>query len=202
MNIIGQYPEIRTYKDGRVEAIRFVLDGGITDVEIEQLKQEHEGYSGVLEHYLTLFAPPVDIEEVVAEKDGIISALGQTLRVVADELPDEQASKFPNLYHEMKYDGSLIKAGTRINWQGQLKRASVDLWDREDQNPSQAPTLWVDLNYFQGRRIIPEVITATLAFSKGEVGYWPADQKFYKAKRDGVVHTPAQYMADWEEVTE
>lgn len=193
----------RDYQGKMVDTVNVYLEGGVlTETALDELKAQHPGYTEVLMSSLVLFKPPEDIETELAEKNELISALGQTLRVVADELPDEQASKFPNLYHEMKYDGSLIKAGTRINWQGQLKRASVDLWDREDQNPSQAPTLWVDLNYFQGRRIIPEVITTTLAFSKGEVGYWPADQKFYKAKRDGVVHTSAQYMADWEEVTE
>ncbi len=194
MNIIGQYPEIRTYRDGRVEAIRFVLEGGITEAEIEQLKQDNQGYTGVLEHYLTLFVPPVDAEEVAAEKDVIIhSALAY--------LPDQDASRFIEHTPTLKGDGALVKVGTRINWDGALKRAAVDLWDREDQNPDNAPTLWEDINYHKGYRVIPEVITAGLAFAKNEIGYWPPDGNLYRAINNATVWTPTAYPAGWEKVT-
>jgi len=38
-----------------------------------------------------------------------------------------------------------------------------------------------------------------LAFALGEIGYWQG--AFYKALREGVVYTPAQYPQDWEVVT-
>ena len=42
-------------------------------------------------------------------------------------LPDKEASEGVQLFPKMKYDGMLIKGGTRINWNGNLKRAAVDL---------------------------------------------------------------------------
>ena len=120
---------------------------------------------------------------------------------IAVDLPDNLASKHPSLYSELKQDGALIPAGTRIRWNGVVKKAAVDLWDTAQNTPDAAPTLWEDLNYYQGYRIIPEVITATLAFNKDEVGYWPPSDKFYRAVRPGVVYNPSVYPADWEEVT-
>ena len=40
---------------------------------------------------------------------------------------DETASRAVEFHPVMKYDGSLIPHGTRINWHGKLKRATVDL---------------------------------------------------------------------------
>lgn len=98
----------------------------------------------------------------------------------------------------MKYDGSLIPAKTRINWHGTLKRASVDIWDTESNNPDNAPTLWEDIAYRDGFRIIPEVITATLAFAEGECGWW--GDTLYRSKVNGNVYTPATYPDNWETV--
>lgn len=47
-------------------------------------------------------------------------------------LDDKEASEEPTLSESMKYDDTLIEAGTRINWNGVLKRAAVALWDREE----------------------------------------------------------------------
>lgn len=111
---------------------------------------------------------------------------------------DAVASRAVEFHPEMKYDGSLIPAKTRINWQGKLKRASVDIWDTEQNNPDNAPTLWEDISYKNGFRIIPEVITATLAFSDGECGWW--EDKLYRSKVNGNVYTPVVYPANWEEM--
>lgn len=90
----------------------------------------------------------------------------------AQSLPDDEASKGVVLHCGLKGDGSLIKAGTRINFNGVLKRAAVDLWDTPENTPDKAPTLWEDVLYKDGFRIIPNVITAGLKFSKGEKGWW------------------------------
>lgn len=111
---------------------------------------------------------------------------------------DATASRAVEFHPEMKYDGSLIPAKTRINWHGKLKRASVDIWDREENNPDNAPTLWEDIAYRDGFRIIPEVITATLAFSEGEYGWW--GDTLYRSKVNGNVYTPAVYPANWEQM--
>lgn len=113
-------------------------------------------------------------------------------------LDDATASTAAVLFPRMKYSGELIKVGTRINWNGVIKRASVDLWDTEANNPDNSPTLWSDLDYREGYRIIPETITVSTAFSEGEYGWW--GDVLYKSKVDSNVYTPAVYPANWEEV--
>ena len=111
---------------------------------------------------------------------------------------DATASRAVEFHPEMQYNGSLIPAKTRINWKGKLKRAAVDLWDTEANNPDNAPNLWEDIAYRDGFRIIPEIITATLAFSEDEYGWWK--DKLYKSKVNGNCYTPDVYPAIWEEV--
>lgn len=114
-------------------------------------------------------------------------------------IPDDAtASRAVEFHPGMKYDGSLIPAGTRINWNGKLKRAAVDLWDTKENSPENAPALWEDIAYRDGIRIIPEVITATLAFKEGELGWW--GDTLYRSKVNGNVYTPAVYPANWEVV--
>ena len=111
---------------------------------------------------------------------------------------DATASRAVEFHPEMQYDGSLINAGTRIRWGKGLKRASVDIWDTKENNPDNAPTLWEDIAYRDGFRVIPEVITATLAFAENEYGWW--GDKLYRSKVSGNVHTPAVYPDNWEAV--
>lgn len=113
-------------------------------------------------------------------------------------LDDAQASQAASLFPGLKGDGTLVKAGTRIRWQGVVKRAAVDLWDTAENDPDNAPTLWEDLGYLDGIRIIPETITAGLAFAKGEQGWW--DGVLYESLIDSNVWTPAAYPAGWKEV--
>ena len=115
-------------------------------------------------------------------------------------LDDATASTVIPLFGGMKYDGALIQAGTRINWNGALKRAAVDLWDGADSNPDNAPALWEDVMYLSGIWIIPEIITAGLAFSNGERGWW--GDVLYESKADNNVYTPEQYAEWWEVVEE
>ena len=114
----------------------------------------------------------------------------------AVSLDDATASTVIPLYPAMRYDGSLIRAGTRINWNGTLKRAAVDLWDGEGSNPDNAPDIWEDILYRDGYRIIPEVITVGLAFADGEKGWW--GDVLYKSKQNANVYTPEQYPDGWE----
>lgn len=118
---------------------------------------------------------------------------------MATSLDDQTASTAATLFPCMKYDGKLIRAGTRINWNGVVKKAAVDLWDRPENNPDNAPVLWADLLYKDGYRIIPEVITVTTAFSNGEIGLWTDGLK-YRSKKDSNVYTPAVRPEDWEKV--
>lgn len=124
----------------------------------------------------------------------------QALVALRDSATDEQAVDAVALYPTMKYDGSLVKNGTRINWNGKLKRAAVDLWDCEENNPDNAVTLWEDINSSGGYREIPETITVGLAFAKGECGWW--NGKLYRSLIDSNTHNPDQYAAGWELVEE
>ena len=108
---------------------------------------------------------------------------------------DAQASSAVSVYPTLKQDGSLIKSGTRINYNGTIIRAAVDLYDTETNSPENAPTLWETLNYKDGYRIIPEVITVGTAFSKGELGWWK--DELYKSLVDSNVYTPSQYAPNW-----
>lgn len=122
------------------------------------------------------------------------------LRAVIEQstqfLDDATASTVPTLFRRLKEDGSLISAGTRINWNGGIKRAAVDLWDTEANNPDNAPTLWEDIQYRDGYRVIPEVITAGLAFALGEYGWW--GDTLYRSKIAANTYTPEQYPDGWE----
>ena len=117
--------------------------------------------------------------------------------VAGRELVDDKtASIAPELFPGLKQDSSLIKVGTRIKWNGTLKRAAVDLWDTMENDPDNAPALWEDIQYRLGYRIIPETITVGLAFSEGECGWW--GDVLYKSKVNANVYTPEQYAPNWE----
>lgn len=121
------------------------------------------------------------------------------LRLVIEQavisLDDKAASEAAPLFPSLKRDSSLIKSGTRINWNGVVKRAAVDLWDTEENNPDNAPTLWEDLNYKNGYRVIPATITVGTAFAKDECGWW--GDVLYKSLMDANVYTPDAYPAGW-----
>ena len=117
----------------------------------------------------------------------------------AASLDDKTASTAATLFPRLRQDGALVKSGTRINWNGTIKQAAVDLWDTAENNPDNAPTLWADIQYRNGYRIIPETITVTTAFADGEYGWW--GDTLYRSKVGSNVYTPAQYADNWEAVT-
>ena len=118
------------------------------------------------------------------------------IETAAASLDDKTASTAPTLFPRLRQDSSLIKAGTRINYNGNIKRAAVDLWDTEANNPDNAPTLWEDILYRDGYRIIPDVITVGTAFALDELGWW--GDKLYKSLLSANVYTPEQYPNGWE----
>ena len=120
----------------------------------------------------------------------------QNILISSSSLDDKTASQTPELFGKLNYNSELIKVGTRINWRGVLKRAAVDIWDREENDPDHAPQLWEDILYKNGIRIIPDVITAGTAFQKDEFGYWGND--LYKSLIDNNVWTPDAYPSGWE----
>ena len=116
----------------------------------------------------------------------------------AVSLDDKTASTAASLFPRLKADGSLVSVGTRINWNGTIKKAAVDLWDTNENNPNNAPGLWQDIAYKEGYRIIPDTITVTTAFAKGECGWW--NGVLYRSLLDANVYTPAAYPQGWEKV--
>ena len=117
----------------------------------------------------------------------------------AESLDNQTVSTAPTLLRKLKQDGKLVSAGTRINWGGTIKRAAVDLWDTIENTPDATPTLWEDIDYRDGYRVIPATITAGTAFALDELGWWGG--KLYKSKLAANVYTPEQYPAGWEEQT-
>ena len=113
-------------------------------------------------------------------------------------LDDATASTAPEMFPRLKGNGELMEAGTRINWNGTVKKAAVDLWDTVENTPDNAPTLWEDIAYRDGYRIIPETVTVTTAFSEGEYGWWGGE--LYRSKVNSNVYTPAVYPYNWEKV--
>lgn len=196
-------------------AIRIIFDGGVTADELDELcsgsfeiLDENGNVVGVHEGYTTRGEHSVVLGKITTaeqERDNLAAALAVEtaklpyIETLTANLDDATASTVIPLYPAMKYDGGLIEAGTRINWNGTLKRAAVDLWDREDNDPDDSPTLWEDIQYRDGYRIIPDVITVGLAFANGEKGWW-TDGLLYESLADNNVYTPETYREHWKVV--
>lgn len=111
-------------------------------------------------------------------------------------LDDKTASTAATLFPRLKEDGSLVSAGTRINWNGAIKKSAVDLWDTAENNPDNAPGLWENIAYKDGYRIIPDTLTVTTAFDKDECGWW--NGTLHRSLLDSNVYTPAVNPQGWE----
>ncbi|MBE6710318.1 MAG: hypothetical protein E7579_04265 [Ruminococcaceae bacterium] len=122
--------------------------------------------------------------------------LRTAIETAAVSLDDKVASTAAALFPRLRGDGALIPAGTRINWRGTVKRAAADLWDTAENDPDRAADLWEDIEYRDGYRIIPDVITAAGAFALGECG-WRGDV-LWRSAMAANVYTPEQYPAGWE----
>lgn len=115
-------------------------------------------------------------------------------------LDDASASNAAELFPALKQDGSLVSAGTRINWGGTIKRASVDLWDTEANNPDNAPTLWEDIAYKDGYRVLTGAISASNPVQVDEI-CWYNGVKYKNILGTVNVHLPDVYPDGWEVVT-
>ena len=124
--------------------------------------------------------------------------LRSVMELSAVSLDDKTASTAPTMFPRLKEDGSLVRADTRINWNGIVKKAAVNLWDTAENSPESAPVLWQDLAYKDGYRIIPDSLTITTAFAKDEYGWW--GDTLYRSLTDHNVYTPAAYPGNWEQV--
>lgn len=123
--------------------------------------------------------------------------LRAAMAAASESLDDKTASTAPEMFGKLKQGGALVKAGTRINWNGVVKKANVDLWDTAENSPENATDLWSDLAFHDGYRIIPTVFTAEIAFSDGETGWWEQDGCYYTANANGTVWTPSECPSAW-----
>ena len=117
------------------------------------------------------------------------------------DVDDKTVSTVPTLLPEYAKDGSLLKAGSRINWKGEVKKAAVDLWQTPENNPDNAPDIWKTIRYKDGYRYIAEVPSVTEAFDNGERGWW-TDGLLYESTIPANVYTPVTYSDGWKLVTE
>lgn len=131
----------------------------------------------------------------IVERAKVLRAIIENVMEKEDDL---SASKAPELFAKMKYDGKLIISGTRIRWKDEIKKAAADLWDTVENDPENAPELWKDINYVNGIRVIPEAPSAADAFEKDEKGFWRKDGKIYKSLIPANVYTPENYPKGWE----
>lgn len=113
---------------------------------------------------------------------------------LAESATDADASRFPSMYKALRGDGALIAAGTRINRFGKLYRARVDVWDSDDYAPENAPSLWEEILYRKGYRIIT-TITAEFPFMRGDRGWY--NDELYESLIDNNVWTPTDYALGW-----
>lgn len=139
---------------------------------------------------------PHDDSEIYRE----VQELRTLVNEVLGEATDETALLIPDAFPGLQKNGELIRAGTRINWKGELKRAAVNLYDTVENNPDNAPNLWENVDYKNNYRVIPETLSVGDAFSEGEKGYWK--DKLYVSLINNNVWNPEQYPAGWSEVTE
>lgn len=117
----------------------------------------------------------------------------------ADGITPAEISLHPDLFPRLKGDGSLIKAGTHINWDGVIKRAANALWDTEENNPDNAPTLWNDIEYREGLRVLTGPIPATNPVQVDEI-CWYKEEKWKNISGVPSVYLPDEYPAGWEVV--
>ena len=180
---------MRYYKNGN-NLIRTIGTLDLPEITAEEYETEMSAVNERMEKQAAIaeVTRPLTLEEVQA------LTIRRTINSI--DIPDATAIRMAEYFPELTGDGSLIKAGTKINWGGQLKKAAVDLWDTAANTPDAAPTLWADIAYKQGIRIAPETFTATNAAAMDELMWF--GEHIYKSKMAGNVYTPEQAPTVWE----
>lgn len=131
------YEGDETHEAVEEDMAEFALAGPITDNRNGTMTVKMGKYLQSEIIAMTIGEAPKNHADAVAVRDAIETAV--------QSLDNDTASAVVSLFPSLKKDGGLIRAGTRINWNGKIIRAVVDLWDREDHAPENAPTLWEGL---------------------------------------------------------
>lgn len=115
----------------------FSLAGSITDNRNGTMTVKMGKYLQTEIIAMTIGEAPMTHAQAVSVRTAIETAV--------QSLDDTASSAVVSLFPALKQDGSLVKAGTKINWHGKIVKALVDLWDREEHDPDNAPSLWSGL---------------------------------------------------------
>ena len=117
---------------------------------------------------------------------------------LAQNAPDELLSSgdYLSVFDSLCGDGSLIPARSVRRHDGRLYRANVDCWDRADNSPNTAPTLWTQITLEEW----PDWVQPTGAHDAYGVG----DQVSYNGKHyisqiDGNTTEPGVDERFWKE---
>lgn len=131
-----QWSVVYAGEEGEAETdlSEFALAGPVTDNRDGTVTVKMGKYLQEEIIRMTIGEAPQSHAEAVAVRSAIETAV--------QSLDEETSAAVVALFPTLKGDGSLIRAGTKINWGGKIIRAAVDLWDREDHSPENAPTLW------------------------------------------------------------
>lgn len=147
-------------------------------------------------------AETASMEQVASEAVvSDLAAAGAVYSAQADSgnIEPKEISLHPDLFPRLKGDGSLVKAGTHINWNGMVKRAANALWDTVENDPDHAPTLWNDIEYREGLRVLTGPIPATNPAQVDEI-CWYKDDKWRNILGVPSVYLPDEYQDGWEKV--
>lgn len=131
-SVVYQNPEDGT--EVEADLSDFAMAGPVTDNRNGTVTVKMGKYLDTELLTLSLGEVPKSHQEAVHLRSAIETA--------AQSLDENTAAAVVTLFPTLKGDGSLIRAGTRIQWKGKVIRAKVDLWDRADHSPENAPTLW------------------------------------------------------------
>ena len=120
---------------------------------------------------------------------------------LAQNAPDELLSSgdYLSVFDSLCGDGSLIPARSVRRHDRQLYRANVDCWDRADNSPNTAPTLWTQITLEEW----PDWVQPTGAHDAYSIG----DKVTYNGKRyisqiDGNTTIPGSDERWWSEPQE
>jgi len=120
----------------------------------------------------------------------------QVMRVLEGKSDRERSEAL--LLHDVWRAGCHYEAGEIICHGELLYKCLIAHDSQADWIPSASPSLWAQVMYREGVRVIPEVIESTGAFEKDERGWW--GDELYKSLIDANVWTPAAYPEAWEAV--
>lgn len=119
------------------------------------------------------------------------------IKTILNKSTDQVRSEAIGL-HERWLVNVEYRTGDVRQFADKLYRCNLNHTSQESWKPDVSPSLWTQIMYRDGIRIIPDVIEATQPFTKDERGWWKDD--LYVSLIDANVYTPEQYPAGWQKM--